>query len=64
MEHMVAEEANYLVCIKTGLLAVYKGFPPAIAVEFARRVLPGEVRPSFEESEQFCKGVKAEKAAA
>jgi chemotaxis protein MotA len=64
MEHMVAEEANYLVCIKTGLLAVYKGFPPAIAVEFARRVLPGEVRPSFEESEQYCKGVRAEKLAA
>jgi chemotaxis protein MotA len=64
MEHMVAEDGHYLVCIKTGLLAVYKGFPPAIAVEFARRVLPGEVRPSFEESEQFCKGVKAERAAA
>jgi chemotaxis protein MotA len=64
MEHIVADEAHYLVCIKTGLLAVYKGFPPAIAVEFARRVLPSEVRPSFEETEQYCKGVRAEKAAA
>jgi chemotaxis protein MotA len=64
MEHIVSEEAHYLVCIKTGLLAVYKGFPPAIAVEFARRVLPSEVRPTFEETEQHCKGVKAEKAAA
>ena len=45
--------------LKTGLLAVYKGFPPAIAVEFARRVLPHEVRPSFEETEQYCKGQKA-----
>jgi chemotaxis protein MotA len=61
MEHLVADDAHYLVCIKTGLLAVYKGFPPAIAVEFARRVLPDEVRPTFEETEQFCKGVKAEK---
>ncbi len=65
LEHIVAEEAHYLVCIKTGVLAVYKGFPPAIAVEFARRVLPGDVRPSFEETEQYCKeAAKAEKAAA
>jgi chemotaxis protein MotA len=64
MEHIVSDEAHYLVCIKTGLLAVYKGFPPAIAVEFARRVLPTEVRPTFEETEQYCKSVKTEQAAA
>jgi chemotaxis protein MotA len=65
MEHIVADDAHYLVCVKTGLLAVYKGFPPAIAVEFARRVLPSEVRPTFDETEQYCKGVqRAEKAAA
>ena len=55
LEHLVADEVHYLVCIKTGLLAVYKGFPPAIAVEFARRVLPNDVRPSFEETEQYCR---------
>lgn len=55
MEHIVNEDAHYLVCIKTGLLAVYKGFPPTIAVEFARRVLPSEVRPSFDETERYCK---------
>jgi chemotaxis protein MotA len=55
MGHIVNEEAHYLVCLKTGLLAVYKGFPPAIAVEFARRVLPAEVRPTFDETEKFCK---------
>lgn len=64
LEHIVADEAHYLVCIKTGLLAVYKGFPPAIAVEFARRVLPHEVRPTFEETEQYCKGQKAADKAA
>jgi chemotaxis protein MotA len=55
MEHRVNDDARYEQCLKTGLLAVYKGFPPAIAVEFARRVLPTEVRPSFDETEQFCK---------
>src|SRR5678815_3001181 len=39
MEQRVADEAYYCVCIKGGLLAIYKGNPPAIAVEFARRVL-------------------------
>ena len=34
----------------------------AIAVEFARRVLPHEVRPTFEETEQFCKGQKKQAA--
>lgn len=58
MEHAVADEGRYAVCIKTGLLAIYKGFPPAIAVEFARRVLPGDVRPGFDEAEKFCRGTK------
>jgi chemotaxis protein MotA len=55
LEHFVEDDARYLICIKTGLLAVYKGFAPAIAIEFARRVIPGEVRPDFEETEQYCR---------
>ena len=55
LEHIVNDDAHYLVCIKTGLLSVYKGFPPAIAVEFARRVLPHDLRPTFDETEQYCK---------
>jgi chemotaxis protein MotA len=67
LENRVNEEANYCLCIKAGLLAVYKGHPPAIAVEFARRVLPHDVRPSFNETEQFCRAAasgKSEEAAA
>jgi len=64
MEQRVAEEAYYCICIKAGLLAVYKGNPPAIAVEFARRVLPHAVRPSFNETEEFCKASTASHAAA
>ena len=64
----VNEEQYYCVCLKAGLLAVYKGHPPAIAVEFARRVLPHGVRPTFNETEQFCRAAaasnKAEEAAA
>ncbi len=64
LEHIVSGDAHYLTCLKTGLLAVYKGFPPAIAVEFARRVVPNDVRPSFDETEKACKGIKPEAAAA
>ena len=59
LEARVSEDSYYCVCIKAGLLAVYKGNPPAIAVEFARRVLPHSVRPSFNETEQFCRAATA-----
>ena len=55
IEARVTEDSYYCLCIKAGLLAVYKGNPPAIAVEFARRVLPHSVRPTFNETEQFCR---------
>jgi len=45
-----------------GLLAIYKGNPPAIAVEFARRVLPHEVRPTFNETEEFCRAAMQREA--
>jgi chemotaxis protein MotA len=55
LEQRVADDSYYCLCIKAGLLAVYKGNPPAIAIEFARRVLPHTVRPSFNETEEFCR---------
>jgi chemotaxis protein MotA len=55
LESRVADEGFYCICIKAGLLALYSGCAPAIAIEFARRVLPHHVRPSFEETEKFCR---------
>jgi chemotaxis protein MotA len=63
LEARVNDDGHYEQCIKTGLLAMYKGFPPMVAVEFARRVLPSEVRPSFDETEELVKGAKVEAAA-
>jgi chemotaxis protein MotA len=60
LEHRVGEELNIDQTIKAGLLALHKGFAPAIAVEFARRAIPDEVRPSFEETEQLCRGARGE----
>lgn len=58
MEHRVHEEGYYDQCIKAGLLATYKGCAPAIAVEFSRRAIPEEVRPTFEQAEQACRGAR------
>jgi chemotaxis protein MotA len=64
MEHRVEEELQVEQCIKAGILAIHKGFAPAIAVEFARRVIPEEVRPSFEETEKLCRSARGDAAAA
>jgi chemotaxis protein MotA len=55
LEQRVADDEFYNLCIKAGLMALHKGHAPAVAIEFARRVLPHAVRPSFEETEKFCR---------
>jgi chemotaxis protein MotA len=64
LEQKAAASTKYFECMKTALLASQKGLPPAIAIEFARRVLPDEVRPSFNETEKACKGSRSTLAAA
>ena len=60
LEHRIAHEGQYIRCIRAGVLALHKGPAPQIAVEFARRVIPGEVRPTFEEAEEYCRGEKTD----
>lgn len=64
LEGRVNEDGYYNLCIKAGLLAIYKGHPPTIAIEFARRVLPHAVRPTFTEAEQFCRAATSSGQAA
>jgi chemotaxis protein MotA len=45
-------QAKYMQCIKIGLLAHLQGFAPSISVEYARKTLLSEVRPSFTEVEE------------
>jgi chemotaxis protein MotA len=45
-------EGKYLQCIKAGMLAYLQGYAPAVAVEFARKALLSEVRPTFYEVEE------------
>lgn len=64
LEQKVMDDGRYEQCIKAGVIAMFKGLPPAIAVEFARRVLPHDVRPSFEETEKLCRASRSDGQAA
>lgn len=47
-----AEEA-YMDCIRTAILSFARGDPPLTSVEFARRAIGGNQRPSFKEVEDL-----------
>lgn len=44
-------ESKYFLALKAGLLAHIGGQPPVVAVEFARKALMSDVRPTFNEVE-------------
>lgn len=58
MKHRVNENTQYIKCMKHALLAFNKGVAGVIAVEFARRALTNDVRPTFTELEDACNASK------
>ncbi|MBU1303929.1 MAG: flagellar motor stator protein MotA [Alphaproteobacteria bacterium] len=52
-------ESKYLLSIKVGLLAHMSGYAPAIAVEFARKALMSDVRPTFAEVDEATSNLPA-----
>jgi chemotaxis protein MotA len=63
IEKMVDAGTQFYQVMRAGLMAFAKGMAPPIAVEFARRAIPHEVRPTFREMEAACKGGSAAAAA-
>ena len=57
----VEEETNLLEAIKAGIVSLAKGFNPIVSVEFARRAMSSDHRPSFQEMEEFVKGIPGNK---
>jgi chemotaxis protein MotA len=49
-------ELEFYKFLRAGVMAFVKGAAPILAIEFARRQIPGHNRPSFKEMEQACKG--------
>ncbi len=50
------EQHAYYHVLRVVMVSFMKGTPPTIAVEFARRAIPGHVRPTFQEVEKSIKG--------
>jgi chemotaxis protein MotA len=56
MEQKLTESSKAFECVKEVLLATLSGSSPAVAVEYGRKVLFYDVRPSFQELEAAVKG--------
>lgn len=52
----IEDDGRYLMAIKAALVANQRGAPPLVCADFARRVIPPHVRPSFEEMDEAVKG--------
>ena len=52
LKAIVDSEHKYYQCLKIGLIAHLHGYAPAISVEYARKSLNSNVRPSFTEVEE------------
>src|ERR1035441_1154757 len=50
------EEHHFYHAVRVALSSFLKGNPPPVALEFARRAVPGPVRPTFHELEKAYKG--------
>src|SRR5438034_195256 len=51
--------ARYLRCIKEGVVASLRGTPPLVVVEFARRAIFTDERPTAAETDAACRAVKS-----
>jgi len=52
LRNIYEAESKYYLSMKAGLLAHMAGYAPAVSIEFARKALMSEVRPTFLEVEQ------------
>ncbi|MCB0338281.1 MAG: flagellar motor stator protein MotA [Bdellovibrionales bacterium] len=58
MDNIIAEQTGLYKCVQAGLVAFAGGSPPAVALEFARKTIPGNFRPTSEEMEELMKDAK------
>ncbi|WP_202843537.1 flagellar motor stator protein MotA [Luteimonas saliphila] len=58
MEKRAQEEGKAFEVVKMALVASLRGYAPAVAIEFARKLLFSDVRPSFQDLEADLKAAK------
>ncbi|HEY4903305.1 MAG TPA: flagellar motor stator protein MotA [Candidatus Sulfotelmatobacter sp.] len=64
MTKAAEDEHAFLYVLRVLMISFLKGSAPIMAVEVARRAIPGHMRPSFKELEAACRGGGAAAAAA
>jgi chemotaxis protein MotA len=63
MTKATEEEHAFLYVMRVLMVSFLKGTAPIMAVEMARRAVPGHVRPSFQELEKACRDKRADTGA-
>ena len=62
LQHRADEESKAFEVVKMALVACVRGYPPKVSVEFARKLLFSQVRPSFADLEDQLKARPVEPA--
>jgi chemotaxis protein MotA len=58
MEHVARENTNILKTVQVALVSFAGGSPPQVALEFARKTIPSDMRPTADEMEEIIKEAK------
>jgi chemotaxis protein MotA len=56
MEHVANQKGKAFEVVKMALVSSVRGYVPAVSIEFARKLLHGELRPTFADLEAELKG--------
>ena len=56
LEFRAEAGTRYLTCLKCGIVAFAQGLAPMMVVEFARRTIESEVRPTFQDMDDVFRG--------
>lgn len=57
LEAIFAAEHNYYACTKVAILNFARQLSPQLIAEFTRKSMPGNVKPSFQEMEEYLNGI-------
>jgi chemotaxis protein MotA len=58
MENRAHEDGKAFEVVKMALIASLRGYAPSVAIEFARKLLFSDVRPTFQDLEADLKAAK------
>lgn len=56
MARLANQEIRAFYCVKASIMGMMAGLPPSLAIEFGRKTLPRDQRPSFQELEDRIRG--------